>query len=152
MKKYIKNLGISASIITTLNTNIASETGPITIVLDGVEYKSNFKFDENSISEYNIYCDLYNNANEFTNNVKELEEAALRHILITNIESDDYTYDDNEKLYNFIESKPLKIHLKSMDYIKIEYTGEKHLNYENEDKLLNNVLNNGTIKEIYEEI
>ena len=41
MKKYIKNLGISASIIAIANINKASEkkTGAITIVFDGKEYK-----------------------------------------------------------------------------------------------------------------
>ena len=152
MKKYIKNLGISASIITTINTNIAKGTGEVTIVLDCVEYKSNFKFDKNSISEDKIYSKLYNKYKEFTNNGKKIEQDALRHILITNIESDDYSYDNKENVYTFKEDQSLKIYLKSIDYIKIEYTGEKHLNHENEDRLLDNVINNKTIKEIFKEI
>ena len=151
MKKYIKNLGISASIITTINTNIAKGTGEVTIVLDCVEYKSNFKFDKNSISEDKIYSKLYNKYKEFTNNGKKIEQDALRHILITNIESDDYSYDNKENVYTFKEDQSLKIYLKSIDYIKIEYTGEKHLNNENEDRLLDNVINNKTIKEIFKE-
>lgn len=151
MKKYIKNLGISASIIATANINKASETGEVTIVLDGVEYKSEFKFDKNSISEKEIYDKLYTNEKKFTNNGENIEEDALLYILITNIESNGYVYDEKTKLYNFVKSEPLKIHLKSKDYIKIEYTGEKHLKYENEDWIINSILNFRTIKEIFKE-
>ena len=150
IKKYYKNFGIIAGMITTANINKAGDTGEVTIVLDGVEYISTFKLDIDPDENW-IYFLLSNNSEEFTNNGEQIKKEALSHVLITNIEGEGYTYDDKAKHYNFSEGKPLKIYLKSIDY-KIEYTGEKHFEQDYEKKFIDYINNSRTIKEFFEEM
>jgi len=161
MKKYLKNLGISASIIATVNTNIAMEapvpkTGAITIVLDDVKYTTNdgsakIKLVDKENSEESIINYLDVNFYKFTNNGKTIDGSAKKY-LITKIEGNGVKYNTGNLTYTFNEGEPLKIHLKSKNYIKIQYTDWQRLQYEDEKKLFEAITNDISVIELFEAI
>ena len=155
MKKYIKNLGISASIIAIANINKASEkkTGAITIVFDGKEYKDNgtakikFSGDQGKM-ENDIINGLDAYFAGFTNTGKAINGDATRY-LITKIEGKEVKYDPKSMTYTFTEGEPLKIHLKSKDYIKIKYTGVEQFKCDIENDLIKVITNDTTVEGIF---
>ena len=158
MKKYLKNLGTSASIIATVNTNIAMNwpgSGAITIVLDKKEYKDGGKakiycplYGDEQKKEKNIIYDLNEHFTDFTNDGKTIDGNAKKY-LITKIEGGGLTHND-DMTYTFTEQdKPLKIHLKSKKYIKIKYTDWQKLQYDDENKLIEEITKDITVFDLF---
>ena len=78
IKKYYKNFGIIAGMITTANINKAADTtGAITISIDGVEYKDDgsCKIDLTSAekTEEDIMNFLQTNESNFKNDGKNID-------------------------------------------------------------------------------
>ena len=156
IKKYYKNFGIIAGMITTANINKAADTtGAITISIDGVEYKDDgsCKIDLTSAekTEEDIMNFLQTNESNFKNDGKNIDHK-INNTLITKIEGESLTYDATNYKYTFTKDKPLTIHLKSKDYIKIEYTGEKQIKYDEKRKLIKSITNGITVQDLFETI
>ena len=157
-KIYKKSLIISASTITTANINKAMDasikTGPITIVLDGKEYKNDDKTKINiknkGNSEEDIIGDLNVHFDEFTNKGKTIDGSAKKY-LITEIKGDGVTHNE-DMTYTFTQGKPLKIYLKSKKYIEIKYTSWRRLQYSAENDLIEAITNDISVIELFETI